>query len=520
MDLGLGVIIDGFSGYKPVVHKISDKKGEIRGFQHFSIELTETDPDYMYVINTGNTGKTVKDFGQNCPKHVIILGDMPKSLPEKADTLIQIRKSVPLEDLIQTGNNLLASYEAWYNSLLMAVINHKPIDAFLNIATQKLANPILVMNNNLSIISTAGSISGSVKGTIWEKVNAPGFVLDNFYTPEEIRKISMHIAQKSEQFISLRPANDLAHFTLGINIWIDGKLYGAIGTVDMNEPITEGQKETFVIIAKVLKLYFQNHSIYMRIAEDKANWVDSLLDGSPVNGVEIPSDMVANYLSRFQWKIYDHFCIVSFTASAEFKLPIISLLDIKQLNDIFPDALVSVYGEHIVMIIRCADRKQPHGEKKHRLEQFLKKDIPLRCGISMVFNNFMHLRYYFIQSKFAATQCKPHGSPAICSYEDYQTDHVLQTLSHEDDLRCFCHPGILSLWESGGELQRDLVNCLYHYFSNGRNISATAEAIHIHRNTLIYRLGKAAEILDFDIKRPSAKQEFMFIMSCLIVQRL
>jgi len=512
MNLTLGIIIDGFSGFKPVLHKINNTKIEIHGFHYYSNEFSEPDPHYLYIISAE---KSVKAFGKNCPKHVIISGDIPKGLPEKTDTLIQIPQGIPVEEIIKTVDALFSSYDAWYNSLLMTVINHKPIDVFLNIAMQRLVNPLLVMNNNLSIISTAGSISCPTKGTIWEKVNVPGFVLDYFYTPEEIRKISLHIAQKSEQIISLRPTNDPAHFTLGINIWIDGKLYGAIGTVDMNGPLTDGQKETFVIVAKVLKLYFQNHSIYMQIAEDKANWLNGLLDG-----VEIPSDIISNYLYRFQWKLDDHFYIVTLTASAELKIPIISILDIKQINDLFPDALVSVYEECVVMIIRCNDKQPLHGKKKQQLEQFLKKDIILRCGVSMVFNNFLHLRYYFTQSKFAAAQCKPPLSPVICLYEDYQTDHVLQTLSLEDDLRCFCHPGILSLWESGSELQRDMVQCLYHYFLNGRNISAAADAIHVHRNTFIYRLNKAEEILNIDIKQSSAKQDFLFIISCMIVQRL
>jgi len=172
------------------------------------------------------------------------------------------------------------------------------------------------------------------------------------------------------------------------------------------------------------------------------------------------------------------------------------------------------------MIIRCTDKQQLHGKKKQQLEQYLKKDIMPRCGVSMVFYNFMHLSYYYTQSKFAAAQYKPQISPAICFYEDYQTEHVLHTLSLGADPRCFCHPGILSLWESGGELQRNLVHCLYYYFINGRNISAAADAIHIHRNTLIYRLAKAEEILNIEIKQPSAKQEFLYIISCLIVQRL
>jgi len=515
MNLTVGIVIDGLSGYKPVVHKISDTKAQIRGFHYYASEFSEPDPDYLYIIGAEKAGK---NFGKNCPKHIIISGSIPKGLPEKTDTLIQITGSIPVETIIQTGNALFASHDEWYNSLLMAVINHKPIDAFLNIAAQKMTNPILVMNNNLSIIGSGGSVSGSIEGTIWEKVNVPGFVLENFYTPEEIRKISLHIAQKSEQIISIRPANDPAHLALAINIWIDGKLYGAIGTADMNKPITDGQKETLFIIAQVLKLYFQNHSIYMRIAEDKVNWVDSLLDGAPVNGVDISTDIISSYLNKYQWKLDDHFCIVTFTASTDLKLPIVSIFDIKQVNEIFPDALVSVHEENVVIIIRCIDKKPPHGKKKQQLEQFLKKDVFLRCGVSMVFNNFLHLRYYFTQSKFAAAQCNPSLNPVISLYEDYQTDHVLQTLSFGVDPRCFCHPGILSLWESGNELQRDLVHCLYHYFLNGKNISAAADALHVHRNTLIYRLGKIEEILDIDIKQSSPKQAFLFIISCLIVR--
>jgi len=512
MNLTLGIIIDGLSAYKPIAHKIGDAKALIRGFHYYTTDIIQTDPDYLYVINAGKTGNI---FGKSRLKHIIISGAVPKILPEEIVTLIQIKKNIPVETIVQTGNALFALYDAWYNSLLMAVINHKPIDTFLNIAAQRLANPILIMNNNLSIIGTAGSIKGNTKGTIWEKVNVPGFVLDNFYTPEEIRKISLHIAQKSEQIIDLRPANDLAHFTLGINIWIEDRLYGAIGTVDMNEPLTDGQKETFVIVAKVLKLYFQNHSVYMQIAEDKANWVNSLLEG-----VKIPSDIINNYLYRFQWKLDDHFCVVTFTASSDLKIPIISLLDIKQINDLFSDALVSVYAECIVIIIRCIDKKPPHGKKKSHLEQFLKKDSMLRCGVSMVFNNFLYLRYYFIQSKFAASQCKPPASPAICLYEDYQANHIIKTLSLEADTRCFCHPGVLSLWESENESHKDIVNCLYHYFLKGRNVSAAADAIHIHRNTLIYRLEKAEKILNVDIKQLSAKQAFLFIVSCFIVQYL
>jgi hypothetical protein len=397
----------------------------------------------------------------------------------------------------------------------MAVVEHKPIDDFLNLAVQKLANPILYFNNNLTVISNAGSILGSPEGTAWEKINTPGFVLDSFYTPGEMHIISSYIAQKKEQPIILHPMNDPAHSIMVTNIWIDDKLYGGIALFDLNKTFTEGQKAALLLVAEVLKLYFQNHSIYMHIAENKVNWVDTLLDG-----VEIPPAVISGYLDRFNWKLDDHFCVVTFAISTDLKIPILSVLDTKQLHDLFPDAFVTVYEGCIVMVMQCPDNLPPHGKKKQQLEQLLKKDILLCCGVSMVFTNFMNIRYYYTQSKFAATQCKQSLNPTFCLYENYQAYHVLNTLSAGADLRCFCHPGILLLWESGEEAQRDLVHCLYNYFLNGKNISAAADTLHIHRNTLIYRLNKAQEILNIDIKQPSPEQTFLFTMSCLIVQHL
>jgi hypothetical protein len=159
--LTLGIFVDEFSAYKPVVHKMTDPMGRILGFHYYSSEFSEADSDYVYIIGAGEV------FSQKCPKHIIISGNtIPKGLAEKTDTLIQISGNVSVEALFQAGHALLASHAAWYHSLLMAVIEHKSIGTFLNIAAQKLANPIAVFNNNLNVISNAGFILGSAKGTI------------------------------------------------------------------------------------------------------------------------------------------------------------------------------------------------------------------------------------------------------------------------------------------------------------------------------------------------------------------
>jgi hypothetical protein len=512
MYLSFNIIMDEFAGYRPIMHKMSDPAVQIRQFHYYMAGLSVIEPEYLYVADTEQADKA---FVKNCPKHIIISGDtVPDGLLNKADTLMQIRGSVSAEALLQAGHALFDSHEAWYNSLLLAVIEHKPLVHFLDLAAQKLVNPFALFDNNRVVIGRAGRFFRSAKGSIWEKIGNPQFTLSDFFTIKEQRDLAVFASKKSERLYTYNPSADPTHAYLTSHIWINDNLYGSIGIVDINEPFTEGQLEITRRIIHVLKLYFQNNHIYMRIAENNSNYLHSLLEG-----VDISEEIVAHHLNKTAWKIGDEYRCFTFTCPVDFSPTSEPVSYVKQISSLFPQALVSVYQNSVVMIVRCADHPALTGAERQKLEQLLKK-TGMCCGVSMIFGNFVRLRYYYIQSSFVAIQCKPPPGPAICLYEDYHKDHVLRTLAAGADLRCFCHPGILSLWESGDEGQRELVRCLYHYLLNGKNISTAADALYVHRNTLIYRLGKLAEILGRDLKSLTIDEIFLYLLSCLIVKDL
>ena len=58
---------------------------------------------------------------------------------------------------------------------------------------------------------------------------------------------------------------------------------------------------------------------------------------------------------------------------------------------------------------------------------------------------------------------------------------------------------------------------LEHYFFHHLNISETAKALFIHRNTLIYRIEKIKEILNTDLKN---SEELLKIQLALKIGRL
>jgi DNA-binding PucR family transcriptional regulator len=78
--------------------------------------------------------------------------------------------------------------------------------------------------------------------------------------------------------------------------------------------------------------------------------------------------------------------------------------------------------------------------------------------------------------------------------------HLLRSLGRPEDMPVYCHPKILSLWNSGKESQREWVHSLYHFLLHGRSIALAVESLHVRRNTLIYWLDRLSEILGADLK--------------------
>jgi purine catabolism regulator len=76
---------------------------------------------------------------------------------------------------------------------------------------------------------------------------------------------------------------------------------------------------------------------------------------------------------------------------------------------------------------------------------------------------------------------------------------LLLPLAATSTLRAFCQETLGELEAYDRQQGSDLVHTLDVYFAQLGNLSRTAEAMHLHRNTLIYRLERIAAILGVDL---------------------
>jgi purine catabolism regulator len=88
-------------------------------------------------------------------------------------------------------------------------------------------------------------------------------------------------------------------------------------------------------------------------------------------------------------------------------------------------------------------------------------------------------------------------------FGDLSVYRLLLQLEGDPELEAFCHEtlGPLLSYEGGG----DLIETLEAFFDRLGNLSQTAEKLFIHRNSLLYRMERIAQLTGLDLNNPDTR---------------
>ncbi len=165
----------------------------------------------------------------------------------------------------------------------------------------------------------------------------------------------------------------------------------------------------------------------------------------------------------------------------------------------FTSGFISVPYEKSIVILAGFDQAPEPGHVRLKpLEQFL-TDEGLTCGQSQVLFKLLDLRQRYLEAEAAMEIGQSlHRNRTIYCYNDYIIHHMASIYAQSGDLRALCHP-VLAIIENHDKVNgTDLMRTLYMYFRYGRNLNTAARALHVHRNTMDYRIKKIKTIVDID----------------------
>ncbi|MGD9473525.1 MAG: PucR family transcriptional regulator [Eubacteriaceae bacterium] len=182
-----------------------------------------------------------------------------------------------------------------------------------------------------------------------------------------------------------------------------------------------------------------------------------------------------------------------------------------EFNHIFPGSPIVFYGRQMVILgINLHENRA--FKKPQVLGQFL-KDHALKIGISDFFYGIELFQQYLLQAK-AALRLGQRVSPEkeLFSYGQFRFDHLLESVDRqkESNFENFMHRSLKQLKDYDESHKGELFKTLKALVESGNNLKNACESLHIHRNTLGYRIERIKELTQLDLSRPEILFELAY----------
>ena len=82
------------------------------------------------------------------------------------------------------------------------------------------------------------------------------------------------------------------------------------------------------------------------------------------------------------------------------------------------------------------------------------------------------------------------------------------------------HPGLAELIRNDRANNNDNLKLLSIFLNSDRNITNTAKEMFLHRNTVIYRIGKIEQTLGVSLDDPDVRFDLLISLRCIELKRL
>lgn len=220
---------------------------------------------------------------------------------------------------------------------------------------------------------------------------------------------------------------------------------------------------------------------------------------------------VIDQLSKFQ--LTDSLLLVAPLDQTKSQHAFVSLA-INYLLHKYPNAIPTIYNDDLVILLtRTVYHPDPRVEGE-KISEYLKQ-YQILCGAVYPIKSMEHLPDHYLQGRLTAelryqeasggvevgTKRKTkEKSSNLLYYSEQHADPFLLYLSKRKDSYCFLHPALEKIKAYDLENHTDYLDTITGYCKNLFRKNETSEALHIHRNTLNYRLSRMEELFFLDLQ--------------------
>lgn len=247
---------------------------------------------------------------------------------------------------------------------------------------------------------------------------------------------------------------------------------------------------------------------YVETLSEKPTTIDDLFC-KLLSGVSYTNEQITSFLIQRTGKISSIYVPVVFSEAADAECA----GEIERILGAIPDSFLVKFEGHYILLLGSEESLAQPPELYSLIKRF-----GMQAATGRPCSDLSRLYKYYRQALDTLKYMRVLRSCAyICSYDQFSMIHLLDGLRDDVDLNNFSIPDIDILQKYDAENQTELCGTLLCYLENSKNAKQTADTMHIHKNSVYYRIDKCMELLP-DINFNDGVMSFLMMLSLYIAQ--
>ncbi len=300
---------------------------------------------------------------------------------------------------------------------------------------------------------------------------------------------------------------------------------GYLSLVDKQEPLNDFDRLVLTYGADVCAIELaKNRAIASAVEQARGDWVQMWLSGTPAD-----DDLLATRAQQAGFDPASNYIVTVFRALTKSgsPLPLESLISLVR-DDMARRQINGAVGQYVDVIVTLYPLENlSQTARVRRLIDEVREQLAARtpsglvgAGISRPTTGLSGLRDAYREAKDAVSIANELGDREKSTfYGDLKLFQLLLALKERnlDHLRRFYLETLGALVEQDERKQSDLIRTLNGFFEANGNLAKAAETLQVHRNTLVYRLERIAELTEMNLDDPDNR---LILHLALKVQRV
>ena len=397
------------------------------------------------------------------------------------------------KDIYSVVNRIISqmrNLEIWEKELFHLIFRGGTLQDMINYLQTLYSNAMFISDETDRIIARTNHPLGSVNSewdNILTMVHMSFASTSLFRRFREANRSAYYREGKSIPTLLSPPGIESRGIQYRIHSPIDNSVLGLFVIIECDMPITLGQLNFSEIICDAID-----------------EWVNMHQHDLPF---KTGQDLFIQYMDQYD-TIENHDIIYRFITKSD-STYIMSVIEGASKNDLkhielYIDSIeigCSYFYYHDDMVLIYS---MEHGyEPLKSLQEYITYYYNVRIGTSYEFDNLEHLINNYRQAKLSLA----YSTKQITRLD---SKIVLDFFAHESAKEILgngiIHPALSILKKYDNKHMTDYFETLYIFLRKERSLVETAKELHIHRNSIIYRIEKIQQLIDLDLDDPDIRE--------------